>query len=155
MADVPILQQRRIEAGVLKHVYDAARQRLGEAEAREILGAAVSRAAIAQGQAFAEAVEGDPDLEDFLAILPNWTKDDALEIEVLTAGPDELAFNVTRCRYCETYTDMGLREIGDLLSCNRDGDFCIGYNPDIELTRTQTIMGGAAYCDFRYRLKDV
>ena len=28
-----------------------------------------------------------------------------------------------------------------------------GYNPKMELTRTQTIMKGAPYCDFRYRLK--
>ncbi len=48
---------------------------------------------------------------------------------------------------------MGLGDIGHLLSCNRDGDFCIGYNPKMELTRTQTIMKGAPYCDFRYRLK--
>jgi hypothetical protein len=25
--------------------------------------------------------------------------------------------------------------------------------PEVELTRTQTIMKGAKYCDFRYRLK--
>jgi hypothetical protein len=51
------------------------------------------------------------------------------------------------------YRDMGLGEIGHLLSCNRDGDFCIGYNPNMELTRTQTIMKGASHCDFRYRMK--
>ncbi len=48
---------------------------------------------------------------------------------------------------------MGLGDIGHLLSCNRDGDFCIGYNPEIEMTRTQTIMKGASHCDFRYRMK--
>jgi L-2-amino-thiazoline-4-carboxylic acid hydrolase len=47
---------------------------------------------------------------------------------------------------------MGLREIGDLLSCCRDGAFCEGYDPRIKLTRTQTIMGGASHCDFRYRV---
>ena len=26
---------------------------------------------------------------------------------------------------------MGIGEIGDLLSCQRDGDFCIGYNAEI------------------------
>ena len=51
------------------------------------------------------------------------------------------------------YTEMGLGEIGHLLSCNRDELFIVGYNPDIELTRTQTIMGGAHHCDFRYRAK--
>jgi hypothetical protein len=51
------------------------------------------------------------------------------------------------------YKEMGIGDIGDLLSCNRDGDFCIGYNPDMELERTQTIMKGASHCDFRYRMK--
>ena len=26
-------------------------------------------------------------------------------------------------------------------------------SPEIELTRAQTIMKGASYCDFRYRMK--
>jgi hypothetical protein len=26
-----------------------------------------------------------------------------------------------------------------------------GFNPEIELRRTQTIMEGAEHCDFRYR----
>ena len=46
---------------------------------------------------------------------------------------------------------MGLGGLGDILSCDRDGAFCEGYDPRIELTRTQTIMGGASHCDFRYR----
>ena len=49
---------------------------------------------------------------------------------------------------------MGMGHIGHLLSCNRDGHFCVGYNPKMQLTRTQTIMQGADHCDFRYRLKD-
>ena len=48
---------------------------------------------------------------------------------------------------------MGLGGIGDLLSCSRDGAFCEGYDKRIELTRTQTIMGGASHCDFRYRVR--
>jgi hypothetical protein len=27
----------------------------------------------------------------------------------------------------------------------------VGYDPKLKLTRTQTIMGGASHCDFRYR----
>jgi hypothetical protein len=80
-----------------------------------------------------------------------WTKDDALTIEVIDEAPGVLDFNVKRCRYAETYRAMGLGEIGDILSCNRDGAFCEGYDPRIKLTRTQTIMGGASHCDFRYR----
>jgi hypothetical protein len=48
------------------------------------------------------------------------------------------------------YREMGLADLGALLSCNRDGSFCDGYDPRLKLTRTQTIMGGADHCDFRY-----
>ncbi|STV95517.1 Uncharacterised protein [Klebsiella michiganensis] len=37
---------------------------------------------------------------------------------------------------------MGLGEIGHLLSCARDDKFIVGYAPDVELTRTTTIMQG-------------
>jgi hypothetical protein len=49
------------------------------------------------------------------------------------------------------YKSMGLGEIGGLLSCNRDGSFCEGYDPNLKMERTQTIMEGASHCDFRYR----
>ena len=48
---------------------------------------------------------------------------------------------------------MGLGKIGHLLSCNRDGTFCQGYDPNITLERKQTIMEGASCCTFRYRYK--
>ena len=153
MQEMPILQRRRIEATILKHVYEVIRERSGEQEAREVIGKAVSNAAVEHGKGLAGSLGRTPDFEDMLAIMPLWTKDDALEIEILEASKDKLDFNVKRCRYSEMYKEMGLGHIGDLLSCNRDGDFCIGYNPNMELTRTQTIMKGASHCDFRYRMK--
>ena len=39
---------------------------------------------------------------------------------------------------------MGLGDIGALLSCNRDGAFCEGYDTRLELTRTQTMSGRTA-----------
>ena len=104
---------------------------------------------------FAEQVDGDPDLKDFYDILPLWSRDGALEIDVLESEPGKLDFNVKRCRYAEMYREMGIGDIGDLLSCQRDGDFCVGYNAEIEFNRTQTIMSGASYCDFRYSLKQL
>ena len=153
MEPLPILQQRRIEANIMKHVYENLRKKFGVEQARDIIRETVSKAAIEQGVSFAEQLDGDPNLKDFFDILPLWTKDGALEIDVLEAGTNTLDFNVKRCRYAEMYREMGVGEIGDLLSCQRDGDFCIGYNADIEFRRTQTIMGGASHCDFRYRLQ--
>ena len=45
-------------------------------------------------------------------------------------------------------------EFGHLLSCNRDGTFCTGFNPRIKLHRTQTIMSGATHYNFRYRWEE-
>ncbi len=148
--DLPILQQRRIEANILKPVYEEMVAELGLQQAREILGNAVKKNAIAQGQAYA-ADKQDTGLLDFHALLPQWKADGALETEMLTETDTEVHYNVTRCRYAEMYREMGLAEIGNLLSCNRDGTFCTGFNPAIKLERTQTIMNGASHCDFRYR----
>ena len=49
------------------------------------------------------------------------------------------------------YRELGLEELGYTLSCNRDGSLLAGFAPDVEFTRTQTIMQGASHCDFRYR----
>ena len=48
---------------------------------------------------------------------------------------------------------MGRGGCGPLLSFNRDRLVIVGYDPDIQLTRSQTIMGGDHRCDFRYRAK--
>ncbi|MDU9006696.1 L-2-amino-thiazoline-4-carboxylic acid hydrolase [Sedimentitalea todarodis] len=151
--DIPILLRRRIEAMILAHVLEVITERSSRKEAEAVIGETCSRSAIEQGKQLAEDLGSPPDLNDFAAIQPNWTREDALQIENIELSEDKMDFNVTRCRYSEMYRDMGLGDIGHLLSCNRDGDFCIGYNPEIELTRTQTIMKGASHCDFRYRMK--
>jgi L-2-amino-thiazoline-4-carboxylic acid hydrolase len=149
--ELGILARRKIEAAVIAPIYDEMVKSLGEAKAREILGAAIRRAAVAAGAEMAKRAPGRADFESFKSILHLWTMDDALSVEVLRDAPGVFDFNVTRCRYAETYRAMGLGAIGDLLSCGRDGAFCKGYDPRIELTRTQPIMGGANHCDFRYR----
>ena len=155
MTELGILARRRIEAEIIAPIWDEMRKAIGEEPAREILRRAIRRAAIAAGAAMAERAPGGADLESFKAIFSLWTKDDALTIEVLRDAPGAFDFNVTRCRYAETYRAMGLGELGDVLSCNRDGAFCEGYDPRIALARTQTIMGGASHCDFRYLVKPV
>ena len=154
VASLGILARRRIEAEVLKPVYEELKAELGVERARHIISRAVRRAAIASGKAFAANTAGGTSLESFRGIQPLWTKDGALEVETLRATPSYYDFNVRRCRYAETYASMGLSEIGGLLSCNRDGAFCEGYDARLKLKRTQTIMEGADHCDFRFTLDD-
>lgn len=145
-----ILERRRIEAEILKPVHAEMVARLGRALADEILGAAITKAAEDGARKFAENEPDGTDLKTFQALQPLWTKDDALVIDVLRADEKHFDYNVTRCRYSEMYREMGLGDIAHLLSCNRDGAFCDGYDPRIKMTRTQTINGGASHCDFRY-----
>jgi len=145
-----MLEKRKIEAEILKEVYETLKASHGEEVARRTIAESVRRSAIEQAKAFAAAAPGGTSLKAFQDVMPLWTKGGALEIEVKEQTGDSFRFNVTRCRYAETYKAMGLGEIGHLLSCNRDGAFCEGYDPKLKLQRTQTIMQGASHCDFKY-----
>ena len=145
-----ILEQRRIEAAVIKPIYDEMKARLGTETAQQILGDAIVKAAVAAGREFAAEFDGQTDLMKFQEIFKHWLKGGALEVDYLERDEKAFSFNVTRCRYAEMYKDMGVGEIGHLLSCNRDGTFCKGFDPRIKFARGQTLMGGASHCDFRY-----
>lgn len=149
--DLPILEQRRIEAGILKVVFEEMVRQVGRETAVEVLRAAITRDAIAQGAEYA-AGEEETSLAGFHALLSQWTAGGALEVEMLEETETAVSYNVTRCRYAEMYREMGIEEIGHILSCGRDGTFCQGYDARIKLARSQTLMQGASHCDFRYRL---
>ena len=153
-AELGILARRKIEAGIIAPIYAEMCAQLGEARAQAILDRAIREAAMAAARSFAAKTPGVTSLRSFQDLLHLWTQDDALSIDVLKATETEFHFNVHRCRYAETYREMGLGPIGHLLSCNRDGAFCDGYDPRIKLERTQTLMQGASHCDFRYRLEE-
>ena len=149
-----MLEKRTIEAEILKEVYETLTASHGVEVAKKTIAESVRRSAIEQARQFAASAPGGPSLKAFQDVMPLWTKGGALEIEVKEQTDTTFTFNVVRCRYAETYKAMGLGEIGHLLSCNRDGAFCEGYDPKLKLERTQTIMQGASHCDFRYRYED-
>ena len=132
---------------------DAARRafaaEVGDGRARAILAAVVGDLARHAGCAAAEAL-GENDLPHMKQAVEAWKAGGALELDVLRDDDGAFDFNVTRCRYAELYHRLGLADLGPLLSCDRDGTMIEGFNPTITLRRTQTIMEGAASCDFRY-----
>ena len=156
IADLPVLTKRTLQAQVIGPIHAEMVAQLGREKADAILDAAIKKAAIAEGQGFAaRAPGGKPTLAHFQKLYELWTKGGALEIELLKATDTEFDFDVTRCRYAETYKEMGLGHIGHLMSCNRDGTFCQGYDPNIEMERQHTIMAGAPRCTFRYRYREI
>lgn len=152
--DLPTLTKRKLQAEVIGPIFAEMVAEFGDERAAQVLDRAIRKAAINEGKAFAaRAPGGKPSMADFIKLFELWTTGGSLEIDVLEASEARFDFNVTRCRYAETYKEMGLGKIGHLLSCNRDGSFCEGYDPRLKLDRAQTIMEGAKCCTFRYSLE--
>jgi hypothetical protein len=152
MGDIPTLTKRRLQAAVIKPIYDEMVTQLGDEKAQSILDNAIRKAAIEEAGEFSCKVPGGKtSLRTFIDLFELWTAGGALEINVHEASEAHFSFDVTRCQYAETYREMGMEKIGHLLSCNRDASFCEGYDPNIKLDRQQTIMNGADRCTFRYR----
>ena len=150
MIPLPLLQQREIEAGVIAPLFRAFVAEVGEARAREIVGGVIR--ALAKEAGCAAAAQGN-DLAHLKRAVEKWTEAGALELTVLRDDAGAFEFNVTKCRFAEMYARLGLSDLGGLLSCARDAAMIDGFNPDIAFARTQTIMGGASHCDFRYRAR--
>ncbi|MDR1084033.1 MAG: L-2-amino-thiazoline-4-carboxylic acid hydrolase [Deltaproteobacteria bacterium] len=144
-----LLEQRRIEGEIIRPVFDVLKERYGRTEAEEIMTLAIQKAARESGLTEAQKMGGGSLLK-FIALQPRWQADQALETNVLDQSEDRFDYNVTYCAYAEMYQKTGLKELGFILSCNRDLAFIEGFAPDIELKRTKTLMEGADFCDFRY-----
>ena len=151
-ARIGVLTRREVEARMLAPLIEALGQEFGRERVIEVVRETIIRIAQEQGAALAESM-GSDGLGAFADSTRFWTQDNALEIEVLEQSETAYDFNVTRCRYAELYRSLGVPELGAVFSCNRDAALIEGFNPNVEFTRTQTIMGGAPFCDFRYRLR--
>jgi len=150
--EIGVLKRREIEARILMPVLEALGREFGKDKVLAVTRDVIVRVAREQGAQVAAAMGGNG-LSDFARSMENWTKGGALEMDVLEQSDERFAFNVTRCRYAELYRSLGIAEVGGLLSCNRDFSMIEGFNPGIELTRTQTIMQGAPHCDFRFTIR--
>ena len=78
---------------------------------------------------------------------------DAVSREFIRDDGEAREYNVTRCRFAEYFKALGEPELGEILLCDFDYHIAEVGAPAVEFTRTQTIMRGAACCDFRYRFR--
>ena len=153
MKHLPLLEQRKIEARVLAPMIRAFEDEFGKERTHALVGKVIRGLAREAGQNISAELEGTP-IEKIGALLPRFNEGDALEMDVLKQDASSYEFNVTRCRFAEFYKELGIPELGQLLSCNRDFALSEGISSELELERSQTIMEGAPHCDFRFRLKD-
>ena len=151
---IGVLTRREIEARLLGTLLQALGEEFGREKVLEVTRQVILRIAREQGAGLAGGMGGST-LGHFADSLEAWKKDEAMQMEVLEQDEWRFSFNVTRCRYAEMYRALGIPELGAILSCNRDQALIEWFNPQIKLTRTQTIMEGAAFCDFRYVWEDL
>jgi hypothetical protein len=149
--DVGVLRRREIEARIVAPLLDALGREFGRERVLEVARRVIVRIAEDQGRDLARRV-GRSDVAGLAGALEPWTRNGALEIDVLRRTDRDLHFNVTRCRYADMYRALGMGELGAVLSCGRDFALGQGFNPRLRLRRTQTIMEGAPHCDFRFTL---
>ena len=76
-----------------------------------------------------------------------------IDMQVRKQAPDVMEFDITGCRYADFFRALGEPELGAVLLCEADDHMAEVGGPEVEFTRTQTIMKGAEYRDFRYRMK--
>lgn len=142
---------REIQAPLVSSLIYGFAGEIGDEKAMKIASKVISEDAIASGKKMAQEYEGNTLIELSKIVKEVWGNDGAIEIKMIKATDSELFFDVIYCGYAQMYEKMGIKDMGSTLSCVRDFSFLKGFNPQIELRRTQTIMEGAKYCDFRFK----
>jgi predicted ArsR family transcriptional regulator len=61
---------------------------------------------------------------------------------------------VTRCPVAEIAKAQQLEKWGFIFHCMGDESICEGYNPEIGMKRTKTLMEGDEYCDHLYYYRE-
>jgi hypothetical protein len=151
-AKIGVLTRREVEARILAPIIDALSHKFEQDKVLDVVRETIAEIATDQGAELAEHMGGNT-LQHFADSLQYWTQDNALEFEIIEQTEEVFLFNVTRCRYAELYKNLGVSGYGTIFSCARDFALIKGFNGKINLKRTQTIMEGAPYCDFRYTVE--
>lgn len=146
---IGVLTRREIEARIIGPLLENLGEEFGRERVLEVARKTIVQIARQQGEQLARSM-GGCSLAHFAMSMQAWTKGNAIEMDILEQTDEKFSYNVTRCRYAEMYTALGIPELGSLLSCNRDFALIEGFNPEVKLDRTQTIMKGASFCDFRF-----
>ena len=150
-----LLDEVKLQARVLVPVLRALRAELGAAKAEKLVGDALREWSREVYRRVGEENGGGPRAR-FDAIWADLRPriGATIDREMLTDTPAVREYNVTRCGYADFFKELGEPELGRMLLCEIDFDIAEVGVGDVEFKRTQTIMGGAAWCDFRYRLKN-
>jgi hypothetical protein len=145
------LEQAKIQAQVLVPLIKVLQAELGEERANALVRKALGGVYRRLGEQWLQTKGSRNVGESMASAFAAFAKGDALDYSVRAQSQETYEIDVTRCRYAQFYQALGEPELGFLLVCSSDFPFAEGFDPDLTLTRSQTIMQGASHCDFRYR----
>lgn len=148
--EISHIKRREIQAPLVTSILKGFIDEIGEEKTIQILSKVIEKDAIESGRVLAEKFGGNSVTELSRVVKEYWCDEGAMEIEVLKENENEFQFNVTKCQYAEIYKKLNVTDLGTCLSCERDFSFNNGFNPEIKLKRSKTIMEGEDICDFRY-----
>ena len=155
--EISIIEKRKAQAEVIKPIFEEMVSTLGKTKAKKILKNAIIKNAIEEGSVLREKSNKTSSknnvIDQFIEVFENWKTGGALEINEIKKDNEIYHFDVTRCKYAEMYSKLGIKELGGILSCNRDSNFSKGFDKNLILERNQTIMEGSSCCTFRYKLE--
>jgi hypothetical protein len=147
MPDKPTpLDAVKIQARVVVPIVRALERELGTERAHLIVGRAIAESFVdwqSKAVRTRNAHPRDTNIEEQLPV----------ETEVVEDTDSTFAINMTRCRFAEYFRAIGAADVGALLTYAFDFAAEPVLRPDWEFRRSQTIMGGASHCDFRWRLR--
>jgi hypothetical protein len=148
----PLMQRVKLQADLLVPLLRRLREELGADRANELVYPVLRQEVRNWTSGLAEGDCGNP--------VENWQQaSDALgalfegDVEVKVVRQDDRALDVdvTACRYAEFFRQLGEPELGTILTCELDDHIADQFAPDVRLSRSETIMHGAAICPFRFK----
>jgi hypothetical protein len=151
--EISIMDELKFEVGVLVPVLKELRKEFGEERVNRIALEALRERMREFYRRFAETLPGSPrEKYETLGKINGPRIGNDVDFQPIKSEPGLQEVNITGCRFADYMRKIGEPELGHALLCY--GDDCIAAVawPEIKFTRTQTIMEGANYCDFRYKI---
>jgi len=145
MSNISQLDAVKIQARALIPVIKALEAELGEKETHKIVGRAIADSLVEFLSTRLQEQDMHPAELDF--------GETPTVHDILEHTDKAFAYNVTKCGFADYFRNKGEEEIGYLMLCATDFAVNEALCPNWEFRRTQTLMEGASYCDFRYQLR--
>ena len=142
---IPLLDDVKLQAQVLIPILRTLRMKIGKDQADKLVAGALSEWVRSVYLRIGEKQSGTP-REKWEGV---WNElrpriGDVVEREFLRDDEYARDYNVNKCGFAEFFKALGEPELGALLVCDFDYYVAEVGAPTVELTRTQTIMNGAA-----------